>query len=71
MSALSRMDSTFRGPLAPGYCDIINLTVNRPEADLIEWRELHTIICSDIANSVRRGGGFSNDGVLHEYDLRR
>jgi hypothetical protein len=29
MSASFRMESTFRGPLAPGYCDIITLTVNK------------------------------------------
>ncbi len=31
MSASLVMESTFRGPLAPGYYNIINLTVNNPQ----------------------------------------
>jgi hypothetical protein len=29
MSASFGMESTFRGPLVHGYCDIVNLTVNK------------------------------------------
>ena len=33
MSASFRMEDAFRGPLAPGYCDIINLTLNKRFSD--------------------------------------
>jgi hypothetical protein len=32
MSASFGMESTFRGPLAPGYSDIVNMALNNPEA---------------------------------------
>jgi hypothetical protein len=32
MSASFGMESTFRGPLAPGYFDIVNMTLNNLEA---------------------------------------
>ena len=37
MSASLIMDSTFRGPLAPGYCDILNLILNKRQNRLARY----------------------------------
>jgi len=37
------MRITFRGPLAPGYCDIINLTLNKRFGDAIFQRAIRPV----------------------------